>query len=675
MSRRRPHHGNRRRPRGRHAARPRPTVEGKLVVTGSGHAQVVCAEGVFQVARRGMREAMGGDVVLVSLVPMHGKSQPPVAYVQQVMERAITTFLGVYEDADPLGVVVPLDARVSHDFFVLPEDESPRRLGVEFGDVVSACITQYPERGAAGTVTLDRRVGASDELDLGIESVISSYGLETSFPEDCLAEARGMEEGIEESLEHDPLRRDLTDEFCLTIDPSDARDFDDAVYGRRLEDGYEVSVHIADVSHYVTWASPIDMQARKRTCSVYLADRVLPMLPEELSCDICSLVPKERRLAMSVRIRLDRGGHVVSAEAFPSVIRSGARLAYEEADTILSDARDGLATSCAQEVRDTIVVLDEVAALRRKIRKQRGAIDFETREAKVILDETGAPCGVNVRMRTRATSLIEEAMLLANESVAKMLSEKDLMSCYRVHESPSPQDLKACVAPLVALGLMGSAEKERLMSADAQLIQRILAEASATGVDFVANSVLLRAQKRAVYAPHNEGHYALAAPAYCHFTSPIRRYPDLVCHRVLKSLLAGTMQSKPMRAQEKALPQLARTCSERERVADAASRDSTKVKMAEYYEGRIGEACAGIICGLVNHGLFVMLEETCAEGFLPLSALGEGPFRLDEELMRVVRESDGKSFSLGRHIAVKVASTNVRRGRIDLVLAKDAQKS
>lgn len=675
MSRKRPHHGNRRRSQGRRVARPRPVVEGRLHVTGSGHAYVECAEGTFQVARRGMREAMGGDLVSVSLVPMHGHNRAPVAYVQQVIERATTTFLGVFENADPLGVVVPLDTRVAHDFFVLPEDTSPERLGVEFGDVVSARITQYPERGAAGTATIERRVGASDELDLGIESVISSYGLETSFPEDCLAQARNMVADIDGALERDQLRRDLTGEFCLTVDPADARDYDDAVAARKLGDGFEVGVHIADVSHYVGWDSPIDMQARRRTCSVYLADRVLPMLPEELSCDICSLVPGQRRLAMSVRMRLDRSGNVVAAEAFPSVICSGARLAYEEADEILEGADDGASGSCSQEVLDALVVLDEVAGLRRKIRRQRGAIDFETSEAKVILDEEGNPVGVSVRRRTRATSLIEEAMLLANESVARMLSERDLVSCYRVHESPAPQDLKACVPTLVALGLMDASEKERLVAADASLIQRILSESSKTGAGFVANSVLLRAQKRAVYAPHNEGHYALAASAYCHFTSPIRRYPDLVCHRVLKALLAGRSQSKAMRAQEQAIPQLSRTCSERERVADAASRDSTKVKMAEYYGQHIGEVAAGIVCGLVSHGLFIMLEETCAEGFLPYEALGHGPFRFDEELMRVVRESDGRSFSLGQRIAVEVVATNVRRGRIDLVLAKGRQKS
>ena len=655
----------------RKSHKPRQTVTGSIRVTRPGVATVDTAEGRFAVGRGGIREAMNGDEVQVSLSTRRGGER--FAYVQAVLMRATTTFVGTYANAAPLGIVVPLDGRIRRDFFVLPEDDSASRLGVSDGDVVSARILEYPARHSSGVVTLERRLGDADDLDLDIESVIASYDLATDFPEECDEQVGSVRVDVESALVGDPCRRDLRGRSCMTVDPTDARDFDDAVGARRVGDGYEVDVHIADVTHYVPWNSPVDREARRRTCSVYLADRVLPMLPERLCNDVCSLVPGSDRLCMSVLMRLDAHGNVTSYEVAPSVIRSRARLDYDTVDALLEgrveEASLPAAEGGAEEVAGQLRILDEVASLRQEVRGRRGAIDFETREAKVILDERGKPQGVSVRERTRATGLIEEAMLMANECVASLLSQSDVPVAYRVHECPSPEDLKETLPVLGELGLLHGDLAERLVSGDPMATQEVLRAARGTQAEYLASSVLLRAQKRAVYLPHNDGHYALGAQAYCHFTSPIRRYPDDTVHRALKALLHGELGSREQAHVAEALPQLCRDCSDRERVADSAARASQKVKMAELFSERVGEDFSGMVVGVERYGLFVALDDTCAEGLLPVRALGDEWFAYDERLLSLTGEESGKRWRPGQRVAVTVTGTDPAHGRIDFALA------
>ena len=676
MGRRRPgarRGGGHRRGGGKAAMRRSPTLTGTLHVTRPGVATVETPEGSFRVARRGLREAMNGDEVTVSVFPARGGEK--VALVQGVLTRAQTTFLGRFEQAGPLGAVVPLDARLGRDFFVVPEDHSPARLGVGEGDVVVARIAEYPTRNSAAVVTVERRVGSSDELDLNIESVIASYGLATEFPPAALAQAERIQAGVEEALKQDRARRDLRSLRCMTIDPTDARDFDDAVFARRLPGGgFELWVHIADVTHYVGWDSPIDNEAKRRTCSAYLADRVLPMLPERLCNDVCSLRPHEDRLAMSVRMELDAAGNLTSAEAMTSAIRSTARLDYDTVDALLvgrvgADALQDDPVE-ARALEEALRTLDQIRGLRERIREERGSIDFDTVEPKVTLDEEGHPTGVTVRTRTRATGLVEEAMLLANESVARMLADREVPCAYRVHERPSPDDLRATVRPLMELGLIeDNAQREALVAGEPYAINAVLDAARGTSGEFLASALLLRAQKRAVYLPTNQGHYALGAHAYCHFTSPIRRYPDELVHRALKALLASTLGSREQEQIAGQLPQLCATCSQMERAADGAARASQHIKMAELYTDHIGETFSGVVCGCERFGLFVMLDDTCAEGLLPVRALGGEWLEYDEDRMTLTGEESGRVWGLGTRVRVVVTQTDIPRGRIDFALA------
>ncbi|MBF0918090.1 MAG: RNB domain-containing ribonuclease, partial [Atopobium sp.] len=332
MARKRIHKGSRRQGRAKVSKRPSALLTGTLSLSRPGVATVSTPEGTYALAKHGIHEAMHGDEVQVSLVSAKGKT--PLANVRFVLTRATQTFLGIYHDAGPLGAVVPLDSRIQRDFFVLPEDPSVGRHYVFEGDVVVARITEYPTRKSAAVVTIERRVGSAEDLDMNVEATIASYGLATEFPIKALRQAEKISVDADKALAEGASRHDLREELCITVDPADAKDFDDAVGARKLEDGsFELWVHIADVAHYVNWDSPIDLEARMRTCSAYLVDRVLPMLPEKLCNDVCSLRPAEDRLAMSVKMTLSSSGKILGATAMNSVIRSRARLSYDQVDS------------------------------------------------------------------------------------------------------------------------------------------------------------------------------------------------------------------------------------------------------------------------------------------------------------------------------------------------------
>lgn len=680
----------------------RPGLLGVVRLTDRGGV-VETAEGRMRLAGRSLREVMDGDTVSVSL--HRGPRGERRALVESVIERSADSFVGTYEQAGPLGVVRPLDARSRADFFMPPEDASAENLGVVEGDVVRARIVSYPTRLESGVVTIERRIGGADAPDAGIWCVMAHYGLEEGYPEAALVEAEALELDVEAALE-DPLRRDIRERFAVTIDPVDARDFDDAI---SLEEasggGWLLGVHIADVSHYVDWGSSIDLEARSRATSVYLADRVLPMLPERLSCDLCSLVAGEDRLAVTVDIELDPAGRIRRYEAYPSVIRSSARLSYEQADELLCGGAGEGRTGASRErdvvpvggasvaelvaaaeahgvdLRDFLARARDLARARMAIRYARGAVDFETVEVHAVLDERGCPVDLVGRERTEATGLIEEAMLVANECVADLLSADDLACAYRVHEPPSPDHLQDAAHALTELDAIPRDLARTIALGDRSAMRTAIERSHGTGASEAVNALLLRSMKRAVYKPRNEGHYALGAPAYCHFTSPIRRYPDLVVHRTLKMELArrtpGARVARDRARRlvgtggeslENVIAYICRRSSERERVADAASRASQKVEAARYYSERVGERVAGTVCWMDAAGAFVRLDGTHAEGLVRMADLGGERFDFDERTLTASGCSTGSAIRLGDRVIVEVASANPVRGHINLRL-------
>ena len=655
--------------------RRQPGLRG-IVRAYEGRVEVETAEGTYRVPGRGLAGAMPDDRVYVSLVSSRGRRR---AVVEQVLERAAVSVVGTFAPAGPLGAVQPLDRRIKQDFFVLPEDDSPARIGVCEGDIVVARIVEYPTRAEAGVVTIERVLGDSSSPSLGIECIMARHGLAQGYPTEAVHEADACTVDVAAALA-DPLRRDVRDRFAFTIDPTDARDFDDALSVCRVDDGgWRLSVHIADVSAYVPWASSLDLEARRRSCSVYLADRVLPMLPERLSCDVCSLRPCEDRLAFTVEMHLDARGAVEAYEAYPSVMRSRLRLDYAAADALLAgvEVPDVPAQVDGVDVRAMLREASTLAQVRRELRARRGSIDFDTQEVHAVLDEDGTPTAIAVRERTEATSLVEEAMLLANECVAEFLSDRDLVAAYRVHEAPSLDGLASAAKTLVEAGAMEPDIAPGVMLGEPRAIARALAEASDPYKPLV-NALLLRAQQRAEYKPHNEGHYALGARAYCHFTSPIRRYPDLMVHRALKFALARRELGKKAavaraselvgtgpESAEALCAQLCRHASEAERVADAAARASQKVKVAQYYAGRIGERATGTVSWVSDMGVFVRLDDTAAEGLIRPSTLGDEWWEFDEMRLRYVGSRSGRVVGVGQRIEVEVARVDVMRGHLD----------
>lgn len=903
---------------------PRSMPRGTLVVHAGGYGFVRTAEGEYFIPSAKLGGAFDGDVVEVA--PLSSAASKahrssgrdamraggrPAARVVRAVERAHETLIGRYEVADPFGVVIPEDPRIPYDIFT----QRSAAPDIPHGALVRVRIATYPSRNTAATGVVEEVLGEADEPRIGVESIIARHKLETRFSDACLKEADGLRLDVEAALSRGYA--DLRDRCVFTIDPVDARDFDDALSLERLDgsddmasagdapaspaDGtagrsgktraqtgpraldegvlrtpskalrilraglpaspggasgdlgstpassagssiemggpsvpvlsgvgwegagvpvWRLGVHIADVSAYVPWGSSIDLDARSRATSAYLVDRVIPMLPERLSNDLCSLRPDEDRLSMTVDLYLDGKSRVNRYEIYPAVIRSKARLTYDavqewldgfdspgiaarpdDADApfatdapAVTDAsnaadapaatvapaaadapaavapaatnaltasegrspyllrlsgqkraenglemsrtpqkldldaadcpeslkttsyshvdcpKDGKATCSSQsdgreeghesagrppsawesagrppyaceaapeaplphgagiprQVADRLAPLSRIGKLRAEMRRRAGGIDFPSTEAKVRLDADGRPTGVDLRRKTDATSLVEEAMILANEAVAHRLVAADSPALFRVHERPAADGLAGLIPVLEEFDWFARIDKTRFALGDSHAVQAALEASRGRSEGELVGSLLLRAMKRADYRPSCEGHYGLASEAYAHFTSPIRRYPDLVVHHMLKALLFGRSELHDQEAS--ALHWLGRHCSEREREADAAARESQELKLIELMESQVGEAFSGVVSGVAPYGLYVRLDNT-AEGLLPVRRLGTEYYSLDAELHRLVGQDSGRTWRLGQRIAVVLTLADARRHVLEFRLA------
>lgn len=638
-------------PQGRYIAlKERNLTVGRLAMNRRGFAFVSTPAGDIYVGRRDTGGAMHGDTVAVR-IEQKAHRMGRSGEVVQVIERSLTRVVGRFERHGALGIVVPTDARIVGDLFV----DLKAKVGPtpQPNDIVVARITRYATQRDAMQGVIEEVLGPADAPGVDIEIVIREHGLHTEFPPEVDTEAEELVQGIDAELAAG--RRDIRDLFTVTIDPADAKDFDDAISLERIDGRWRLWVHIADVSHYVPWGSAIDNEAVQRATSVYLVDRVLPMLPEKLSNEICSLNPSVERLCFTVEMDLDRNAHVEAYRLYPSVIRSDRRFDYGQ----VQDWLDGGGFPDAESER-LLVEFRRVAEALSKQRIARGGLDFETVEAKIRLADDGTPVEVVLRRRTVATNMIEEAMILANEVVARHMVKTEAPMVFRIHEDPDP-DALAQVA--VILKEFDYPIKD-IHGASPQTFQRIIAFAKGRPEELLINALMLRSMERARYVDYLAPHFGLASTAYTHFTSPIRRYPDLIVHRLLKAQLTGRIDKEPTAAMVRELEWLTEHCSIMEREAESAEDQSTKVKLVQLMADHVDEEFEGLITGVASFGMFVQLDNT-AEGLVHVQTMRDDYYRYDAERFMLWGENRGNTFRLGQRITVRLTAVSIADRRID----------
>ncbi len=637
---------------------------------GFGFVLIEGGEDLF-VPRSGMHGAMDGDTVLAreerSRVRGSGRDAGKISgTVVKVLDRARERVVGRFETAETKKVVLPYDPRI--DAVVRVADGKTK--GAREAEIVEARLTAFPDARRIAHGVVEERLGFLGEPGVDIEIVLRSHNLPHRFPEPVVAESEAFSEEV---CEEDLLgRRDFRDRRIVTIDGETAKDFDDAVEVEKTAHGYRLGVHIADVSRYVELGTALDDESRSRGTSVYFPGRVLPMLPERLSNGLCSLNPRVDRLVLSAVLELDRTGRVLKTDFAKGVIRSAHRMTYTEVARLLESR-----SSAADEIRYGPFLVDfrvmaELAALLRRRREARGSIDFDLPDADVVLDDEGLVVGIVPESRNVAHKLIEEFMLAANEAVAKHLLFAKQPAIYRVHDRPDPDRL---VDLRDVLESFGYELKGDLAEVPPSAFQRILNAIEGKPEERLLRDLLLRAQRKALYSPECRGHYALAAPYYCHFTSPIRRYPDLIVHRQLSRLLAEgrPVPAKDFESDSERLSEIAVHCSERERRAEAAERESLLWKKIVFMKDKVGREFDAYVTGVASFGAFVTLKDFFVEGLVPVSALGEDFFVYDQKQHRLRGRSSGKTYRLGDTLRVKLKAIDEVRRRLDFRLADVAE--
>ena len=656
-------------------------VAGRLTVRPEGFGFVLADEGEdLFVPRSGMHGALDGDTVLAreerSRAAASGRRRDAgrrSGVVVRVLERVRERVIGRFETQEGRKVVLPYDPKI--DAVVRIADG--KAGGAREGEIVQVRLTAFPDARRVAYGEVEEQLGFLGQPGVDIEIVLRSHNLPPRFPQPVVEESeRYPEEVRPEDLRG---RRDFRDRRIVTIDGETAKDFDDAIEAERTPTGYRIGVHIADVSHYVAEGSVLDDEARSRGTSVYFPGRVLPMLPERLSNGLCSLNPRVDRLVLSAILDLDSKGRVTGSDFVKGVIRSGHRMTYTEVARILEAAPTGATPSDKDDERrygpylGDFGLMGEVAALLRERREARGSIDFDLPDADVVLDDEGLIVGIVPEARNVAHRLIEEFMLAANEAVAKKLLFAKQPGIYRVHDRPDPDRLVDLKEVLEGFGYE---LKGDLAEVPPSAFQRLLKQIEGKPEERLLHDLLLRAQRKALYAEECRGHYALAAPYYCHFTSPIRRYPDLIVHRQLSRLLeAGRpVAAKDFDAVNDRIREIAAFSSERERRAEQAERESLLWKKIVFMKDKLEREFDAYVTGVASFGLFVTLQEFFVEGLVPVSSLGNDFFVYEEKQHRLRGRSSGATFRLGDSIRVKLVEIDEVRRRLNFRLAGQIAK-
>ncbi len=602
--------------------------------------------------------AMHKDKVLCQIIE-DDTGKRPEGIIIKVLEKGYKHIVGTFEQNQSFGFVIPDEKRMYNDIFI------PKKytMGAVTGHKVVVEIIKQPEGDKKPEGRVTEIIGHINDPGVDILSIIKQFDLPTDF-EDIVY--KQVENIPSEVLEEEKINRlDLRNIKTVTIDGEDAKDLDDAITIEKLDNGhYNLGVHIADVTHYVKEGTPLDREALKRGTSVYLVDRVIPMLPHKLSNVICSLNQKEDRLALSCIMGIDKNGNVVNHQIAETIINVDKRMSYTIVNDVLTN-EDSCYLEDNKEFLNMFKTMEELRNILLQKRIKRGAIEFDFEEAKILLDENRKPIEIKLYDRNVATSIIEEFMLIANETVAEHYYWLELPFVYRSHEEPDIEKVEEMAEFISKFGykLKGS-------NIHSKAFQKLLDKAKGTPEEMIISRVVLRSFKQARYTFRNEGHFGLAANYYCHFTSPIRRYPDLQIHRIIKENISGKLDEKRINTLSKKLPDVCLKCSTRERVADDAERETCLVKKVEFMEDKVGQIFEGVISSVTSWGIYVELPNT-VEGMVSPKTIEDDYYYYDEKNMQYFGEKTGKRYCLGDVVKVKLVDTNLYERTIDFKFVND----
>jgi len=608
--------------------------------------------------------AMNGDRVLAKVLKEENTGKKCEGEIAKIIERSNKTIIGTYEDSSNFGFVVADDKRIAQDIFI-PKSE---RNGAKTGQIVIAEITQWPEQKRNPEGKIIEILGNKGDTGIDILTIIKKHKLPEEFPANVEAYADNIDEVIPK--EEYARRTDLRDLTMVTIDGEDAKDLDDAVSIEVLENGnYRLGVHIADVSHYVKEKNPLDKEALNRATSVYLIDRVIPMLPKKLSNGVCSLNPKVDRLALTCFMEIDKNGKSVDHEIVESIIKTNERMTYTDVTKIIRD-KDIETIKKYDYLYDDFKHMDDLCAILNKKRMKRGAIDFDFIECKIILNELGKPIDIVPYERGVANRIIEEFMLTANETIAEHFFWLNTPFVYRIHEDPDEEKLMRFSEFASNFGYSMKWGKEIHPS----MLQEVIAKVKGQKEEMVLSTLLLRSMMKAKYSPECVGHFGLAAKYYCHFTSPIRRYPDLMIHRIIKEVINGGLSEARTERLKKEVQIASKQSSDMERVAMEAEREVDDLKKAEYMSERIGQEFDGIISSVTNFGLFIELPNTI-EGLVHMTSLDDDYYVFDERHLTLIGERTKKTYRLGEEVRIIVSKVDLTSHEVYFDIIDDKEDS
>lgn len=609
--------------------------------------------------------SMTGDIVRVKITTPAEENHRAEGTIVDIIERKTKVLIGTFQKSKNYGFVVPDEKAMGTDIFI----SKKLRHKAKNGDKVVVSIKKYPEGNMSAEGEIIEVLGKSSDTNVDLIAVIRAHDYKLVFPKEVNKEANSLPQVVRDI----DGRVDLRDKEIFTIDGDDTKDIDDAVSLYMDGENYILGVHIADVSTYVKSGTALDKEARKRGTSVYLIDTVIPMLPRELSNGICSLNPNEDRYALSVEMKISKSGEVLESKIFKSVIKSKIQMTYNKVYDILVN---NIVAEGYEPHVETLKLMEKLALILVDKKSKMGAIDFDMPEAKIILDENDAVVDIKLREMTIANKLIEEFMILANEVVAETFNKKELPFIYRIHEKPEVDRIEKLNTMLKNLGypeidLNACAKKGKVNGNNLALqLKNVMNLAKENENEKLVSLLVLRTMQLAKYSNENIGHFGLASEYYCHFTSPIRRYPDLFIHRVISSYLANELDSKMISKYKKQAIKYAETSSEMEQEEEEAERDLYEIKKCEFMQKHVGEIYDGSISGVTSFGIFVELENT-VEGLIRLENMKDDYYVYDENCMRLIGKRTNKIFKLGDKVKVKVVSANKLLRRIDFELIND----